>query len=268
MSLAENDPIDVPSVKMGLETVVFGRGDIRHLSCAGSTNDIARELAKEGAPEGSVVIADSQTKGRGRLGRTWHSPPGTGLYFSLILRPLLDPAELSKITLLAGIAVAESIEATSGLHTGIKWPNDVLLSGKKVAGILTELYVDPGSPCVILGIGINVHTRDFPPELQEVATSLSLAGGQDLSRVRLLRAVLKELERGYELFKRGTFRPILDAWREKCVLSGAQAQIRCGEKTWEGTVIDVDQEGALLLKDQAGKIQRILSGEVLKWEKS
>jgi BirA family biotin operon repressor/biotin-[acetyl-CoA-carboxylase] ligase len=143
------------------------------------------------------------------------------------------------------------------------------LAGKKVAGILTELYGDMASPYVILGIGINIHTRreDFLPELQETATSLALSGGQNISRTRLLQAVLEHLGRGYESFKKGAFQPILDAWRKRCVIIGARVRILSGEKELEGIVVDVDVAGALLLRDQAGQIQRILSGEVIRWEK-
>lgn len=270
MSVAGPDPIDVAAIESGLETKVMGCGAIRYLLRTDSTNDVARKLAEEGAAEGTVVIAESQSKGRGRLGRTWHSPPGAGLYFSIVLRPPVDPSELPKITLLAGIAIAEAIEETSDLHPAIKWPNDVLLEGKKVAGVLAELYGELASPYVILGMGINVHTRraEFPPELQEVATSLAMAGGRDISRTRLLQAVLRQLEKWYELFKKGTTRPILDAWRKKCILIGAHAKILSGGKALEGTVVDLDEAGALLFKDQTGHIQRILSGEVLQWEKA
>ncbi|MDP3029220.1 MAG: biotin--[acetyl-CoA-carboxylase] ligase [Deltaproteobacteria bacterium] len=265
----ELDPIDVAALTNKLKTTPFAQGKIHYLPTTGSTNNVARDLAEKGAPEGTIVIAESQTKGRGRLDRTWHSPPGAGLYFSIVLRPQLDPSDLPKITLLAGIAVAESIEETTGLHPLIKWPNDLLLADKKVAGILTELYGDITSPYVILGIGINVHTRreEFLPELQEIATSLAMVGGQNISRTRLLQAVLEHLEKWYELFKKGVFQPILDAWRKRCVIIGAHVKILSGEKELEGTVVDVDVGGALLLRDQSGQIQRILSGEVIRWEK-
>jgi len=263
------DTIDVASLTNKLKTTPFAQGEIQHLPTTGSTNDVARNLAEKGAPEGTIVIAESQTKGRGRLDRTWHSPPGAGLYFSIILRPSLDPGDLPKITLVAGIAVAESIEENTGLRPLIKWPNDLLLEGKKVAGILTELYGDITSPYVILGIGINIHTRreEFPPELQEIATSLAMAGGQNILRVNLMQAMLTHLGRRYGLFKNGVFQPILDAWRKRCVIIGAHVKILSGEKELEGTIVDVDVTGALLLRDQAGQIQRILSGEVIRWEK-
>ncbi|MEW5994812.1 MAG: biotin--[acetyl-CoA-carboxylase] ligase [Candidatus Zixiibacteriota bacterium] len=269
MSSPERAPMDVALLTSRLKTTPFAQGEIQYLPIAGSTNDVARDLAEKGAPEGTIVIAESQTRGRGRLGRTWHSPPGTGLYFSIVLRPSLDPSDLPKITLLAGVAVAEAIEETTGLHPLIKWPNDLLLAGKKVAGILTELYGDITSPYVILGIGINVHTRreEFLPELQETATSLDMAGGQNISRANLLQAILTHLGRWYESFKKGAFQPILDAWRKRCVIIGARVRILSGEKELEGTVVDMDVAGALLLRDQAGQIQRILSGEVIRWEK-
>ncbi len=269
MRLTESDPIDVDSIKNGLETTVLGQRDIKYLLRTGSTNDVARTLAEEGAPEGTIVIAETQTRGRGRLGRTWHSPPGAGLYFSVILRPPLDPQELPKITLLAAVAIAESIREITRLDPAIKWPNDLLLEGKKAAGILTELYGAMTSPYVILGVGINVHTRreEFPPDLQEIATSLDMAGGQNISRTKLMQVVLKHLEKWYELFKKGIFKPILDAWRKGCVIIGAQVKIISGGKEVEGKVADVDEDGALLLRDQAGQTHRILSGEIIWWEK-
>ncbi|MDI6791077.1 MAG: biotin--[acetyl-CoA-carboxylase] ligase [Thermodesulfobacteriota bacterium] len=269
MRPANLDPIDITSLKNRLRSACFGQGEIHYLPTTGSTNNVARDLAEKSAPEGTIVIAESQTKGRGRLDRTWYSPPGTGLYFSIVLRPQLDPYDLPKITLLAGIAVAESIEETTGLHPLIKWPNDLLLEGKKVAGILTELYGDITSPYVILGIGINVHTRreEFLPELQEIATSLTMVGGQNISRANLMQAILTHLGGWYEIFKKGVFQPILDAWRKRCVIIGAHVKILSGEKELEGTVVDVDVGGALLLRDQSGQIRRILSGEVIRWEK-
>ncbi|MEW5948707.1 MAG: biotin--[acetyl-CoA-carboxylase] ligase [Thermodesulfobacteriota bacterium] len=269
MSFSESDPIDVVLLTSRLKNTPFAQGEVQYLSTTGSTNDVARDLAEKGAPEGTIVIAEAQTKGRGRLGRTWHSPTGAGLYFSIVLRPRLDPSDLPKITLLAGTAVAESIEETIGLHPVIKWPNDLLLAGKKLAGILTELYGDIASPYVILGIGINVYTRreEFLPELQETSTSLAMVGGQDISRADLMQAILMHLGRWYELFKKGAFQPILDAWRKRCVIIGARVRISSGEKELEGTIVDVDLSGALLLRDQAGQIRRILSGEVIRWEK-
>ncbi len=262
-------PIDVAALTNKLKATPFTQGKIHYLPSTGSTNDVARDLAEKGAPEGTIVIAESQTRGRGHLGRTWHSPPGTGLYFSIILRPQLDPSDLPKITLVAGIAAAEAIEENTGLRPLIKWPNDILLEGKKVAGILAELYGNITSPYVILGIGININTRrvEFPPELQEIATSLAIAGGQNISRANLMQAVLTHLGKWYELFKKGAFQPILDAWRKRCIIIGAHVGILSGEKELEGTVVDVDETGALLLRDQAGEIQRILSGEVIRWEK-
>lgn len=269
MSSLNLDPVDAASLKNRLKSACFGQGEIHYLPSTGSTNDVARELAEEGAPEGTLVMAESQTRGRGRLGKTWHSPPGTGLYFSIILRPQLNPSDLPKITLLAGIAMAEAIEETTGLHPLIKWPNDLLLENKKAGGILTEHYGHISSPYIILGIGINVYTcrEDFPPELQETATSLALVGGQNLSRLKLMQAAVTYLGKWYELFKKGTFKPILDAWRQRCVLIGARVRIRSGERELEGTVIDVDEKGALLLQNQTGQIQRILSGEIIRWEK-
>ncbi len=256
--------LDMDSLENGLTTTVFGRTEIDYLLTTGSTNDVAREQAEKGAPEGTLVIAEYQSRGRGRLGRFWHSPPGSGLYFSIVLRPRIDPTFFPRITLLAGVAVAEAIEETTALQPHIKWPNDLLLQGKKVAGILTELYGDITSPRIILGVGINVHTRpeDFPPALQQSATSLTGAGAHNVSRLKLLQALLGRLEHWYGRHEQGESTAMLEAWRRRCPMIGRRAAILSGPAEIVGKIIDVDDDGCLLVEDEAGQVQRILSGEI------
>lgn len=265
MSCAPGDPLDLTLLQGGLETRVFGRVGIEHFLTTGSTNDVAKEFAAGGALEGTLVIAESQSKGRGRLGRSWYSPPGTGLYFSIVLWPQMDLSLFPMITLLAGTAVAQAVEETTGLCPDIKWPNDLLLEGKKVAGILTELCGELNSPRVILGIGINTHTRkeEFPPELREIATSLSLSGARKVCRTKLLQSILGHLENWYDRFKRGESEAMLASWRKRCRMIGSWAKIESGEDIFSGRILDIDEDGSLLLQDEAGQVQKILSGEIL-----
>ncbi|MFH1147711.1 MAG: biotin--[acetyl-CoA-carboxylase] ligase [Pseudomonadota bacterium] len=259
--------MDIASLRHKLKTTILGQTEIHYLPSTGSTNDVAKQLAQDGAPEGAIVIADSQTSGKGRLGRSWHSPPGSGLYFSAVLRPDVDPDSLCKITLLAGVAAAGAIEDVTTIRPQIKWPNDLLLHGRKAGGILTELHGDAVSPTVVLGIGINVSTRleDFPPDLQLKATSLVLAGAKDVSRSELIRSILERLEYWYLPFKKGEHGPMLQAWRKQCAMIGSNAKIRSGEEVCFGRILDIDDTGALLLQDATGQIRRILSGEVLEY---
>lgn len=259
--------MDTTLLKQRLKTTILGQAEIQHLPSTESTNDVARKLAQDGAKEGTIVIADSQLSGRGRLGRNWHSPAGSGLYLSAVLRPDLEPDSLCKITLLAGVAAAGAIEDVTSIRAQIKWPNDLLIHGRKTGGILTELHGDAASPTVVLGIGINVNTRieDFPPDLQLKATSLALAGGKNVARSELIRSVLEQLEYWYLLFKGGEHGPMLQAWRNKCIMIDCRAIIRSGEQVLAGRVLDIDDTGALLLQDETGQVRRILSGEVLKY---
>lgn len=262
--------MDLDCLKRNLKTTILGQAEIHYLPSTGSTNDVARQLAQDGATEGTIVIADSQLSGRGRLGRNWHSPPGSGLYLSAVLRPDFEPDSLCKITLLAGVAAAGAIEDVTSIRSQIKWPNDLLIHGRKAGGILTELHGDAVSPTVVLGIGINVNTRleDFPPDLQLKATSLALAGGKDVTRSELIRSVLEHLEYWYLPFKEGEHGPMLQAWRNKCIMIGCRAIIRSGEQVLSGRVLDIDDAGALLLHDETGQVRRILSGEVLEYSPS
>ena len=168
---------------------------MHHFETLDSTNDLAKELAAQGAPEGTVVVAETQTGGRGRLGREWNSPPGVGLYVSLVLRPMLPPMELPQITLTTAVAVVRAVRRVTGVAPGIKWPNDLLLNGKKLGGILTEMETESDRiRHVVVGLGLNVNNPAFPPELAATATSLALATGRAFSRVQLLQAWLEEFE--------------------------------------------------------------------------
>ena len=238
------------------------RGPVHHFVSLPSTNDAAKVLARQGAPEGTLVLAETQSAGRGRLGRTWESPPGTGIYLTLVLRPSLPPAELPKLTLLAAVAVVEAIQAATGLHTGIKWPNDILWQGKKLGGILTEMETESDIIFhVVLGVGLNVNTPAFPAPLAGIATSLA-STGQTYSRLALVRAWLSAMDDLYGRFLRQEFAAILDRWRQLAVTLGQTVTIRRGDQIKTGLALDVAPDGALLLGRADGTVERILSGEI------
>jgi len=257
-------PIDVASLTNKLKATPFAQGEIQYLPTTGSTNDVARDLAEKGAPEGTIVIAESQIKGRGRLGRTWHSPLGAGLYFSIVLRPRLDPSDLPKITLLAGTAVAESIEKTTGLHPVIKWPNDLLVGDRKVGGILTELVMKGERlEYAIVGLGLNVNLDFTPPEvafLREQATSLARELGAPVAREPLLACILNRLEVHYLALCDG-WSPH-QAWAARLVTLGQRVAVSGPGDELEGWAEGVDPDGGLLLRLKDGQVVRVLAGDV------
>ena len=220
-------------LEQGLKTKTMGQ-TIYFYEETDTTNNRARELALEGAPEGTLVVAEKQTAGRGRRGKVWESPLGTGIWMSLVLRPQIMPAEASVLTLLCGLATAEAIEAETGLSAGIKWPNDILINGKKAVGILTEMDCEMSEVhFVIPGIGINVNTASFPPEIAEIATSLYLECGKTVSRRRLVHRVLERLEEHYETFLwTGSFAAMLEDYRKHCITLGKEVHVWYWRRNW------------------------------------
>lgn len=260
--LERPDKLLPTEVRSGLSTKILGQV-VHYFPQVGSTNDVARKLAQQGADEGTLVVAEEQTSGRGRRGRNWLSPAGTGIFASLVLRPNLLPAQAPVLTLTAAVAGAEAIRQLTNLPVGIKWPNDLLINGRKVAGILTEISAEIDSIFyVIIGIGINVNTNSFPDELKDIATSLAREGGQAVSRQRLLQLFLLRLEKWYYSLLEGGQDKVLDRWRELSVTLGRQVTIFSPNFTVQGLALDIDQEGALLLQTADHKIVRILSGDV------
>lgn len=230
---------------------------VQFFPAVGSTNDVAASL-----PHRSVVVAGEQTAGRGRRGRTWFSPPGSGLYVSVVLAPAaarVDPARATTLlTLTAGVALAEGVEAATGLSVDLKWPNDLLVSGRKLAGILAERHADT----VVLGYGINVLATAFPPELRGQATSLESEIGRRIESDLVLDDTLAALSRRYEDLLDGRFDAILDAWRRRApAASGARVSWTTMEGAQSGVTAGIDAQGALLV--QVGdRVERIVSGEV------
>ncbi|CDC29344.1 biotin--[acetyl-CoA-carboxylase] ligase [Anaerotignum sp.] len=250
-------------LEQGLKTKTMGQS-IYFYEETDTTNNRARELALEGAPEGTLVVAEKQTAGRGRRGKVWESPLGTGIWMSLVLRPQIMPAEASVLTLLCGLATAEAIEVETGLSAGIKWPNDILINGKKAVGILTEMDCEMSQVhFVIPGIGINVNTTSFPPEIADIATSLYLECGKTVSRRRLVHKVLERLEEHYETFLRtGSFTAMLEDYRKHCITLGKEVHV-LGREPFFAEALDITPEGELLVRRaDNGKEEVVFSGEV------
>ncbi len=251
-------------VRRGLKAEVFGR-EFVYLQETDSTNNVARRLAQEGAPEGTVVAAESQTAGRGRWGRSWFSPRQLGLWFSVVLRPRLAPTSLPWLALMAGAAVARALEETTGLRPGIKWPNDLLLGGRKFCGILLEMEGSPEEiSFLVLGIGVNVNQQehDFPPELLGQATSLRVALGQEVARLPLLRRLLEVLEEEYCWGCRRGWERARSLWLRYEVTLGRMLRLRTGGGEVLGRALDLGEDGALLVQGADGRVHRFYAGEV------
>lgn len=245
-------------------TRVVGR-DIRVFQQTTSTNDVVEKLARDGVKEGAVVFAESQTRGRGRLGRKWLSPPGKGLWFSVLLRPALRPAQTTQLTVACATALRRAVHSQTGLDPEIKWPNDILIRGHKVAGILTELSAELDRvKYVIVGIGVDVNQSagDFAPELRKQATSLKLECGRAISRPELAVAILGDLDRDYALLAAGRFAAVADEWEEHCTTIGHQVAIRMGERLVRGRAESLGDDGALLVRTDHGHLERIIGGDV------
>jgi BirA family biotin operon repressor/biotin-[acetyl-CoA-carboxylase] ligase len=246
------------------KTRVIGR-DIRVFEDTTSTNDVVERLARDGAGEGAVVFAESQTKGRGRLGRTWLSPSHKGLWCSVLLRPALRLQEATQLTVAAANALARAIGSETGLNPGIKWPNDILIHGKKVAGILTELSAELDRvKYVVLGIGVDVNLAEteFPPELRDSATSLEIETDKPVSRPGLAAAMLRELDEDYARIIAGRFSEVADEWEARCTTIGREVIIRVGERQICGRAESLGEDGALLLRTDHGHLERITGGDL------
>lgn len=224
---------------------------------ATSTNDLLRDLAARGAREGTVVVAREQSGGRGRRGRPWLSPPG-GLWLSLLLRPP-DPAD-GRIGLAVAVGVAEAVRAITGAAVGLKWPNDLMLDERKVGGILVE----SAPPLVIVGIGVNanVDPAALPAETSATATSLAAALGREVDLDAVLAAVLAGIDDVYGAFRAGHLGEILARWRDLSVTLGRPVQVRNGAEVIEGTALDIDNDGALLIERSDGGRSRVIGGDV------
>ncbi|HEX7655044.1 MAG TPA: biotin--[acetyl-CoA-carboxylase] ligase [Verrucomicrobiae bacterium] len=231
-----------------------------------STNDVVEKLARDGVKEGVVVFAESQTKGRGRLGRKWMSPPRQGLWFSVLLRPVLHPQETTQLTVISATALRRAIIKVCQLQPDIKWPNDLLLNGRKVAGILTEMSAEMDRVRhVILGIGLDVNqdAAGFPPELRTIATSLKQEAGTPFCRADLATAIIRELDADYARICAGRFAEVADEWEAACVTIGKNVTVHLGDRQFRGRAESLDDDGALLVRTEHGHLERVIGGDVI-----
>jgi BirA family transcriptional regulator, biotin operon repressor / biotin---[acetyl-CoA-carboxylase] ligase len=250
--------------RLGRSIRVIGR-DIRVFQETTSTNDICERLARDGVKEGVVVFAETQRKGRGRLGRKWVSPARKGLWFSVLLRPLLPPQAATQLVVATAAALTQAIHSYTGLIPSIKWPNDILIGQRKVGGILTELSAELDHiRHVVLGIGLDVNLgpADLPAEVRETATSLSLELGRNLDRAELAATVLQALDAYYGRICAGDFAKVADEWESQCVTLGQDVRIQVGSRSIEGRAESLNDDGALLVRTQHGRLERIVGGDV------
>ena len=251
-------------IKQGLKTQFMGK-KLFLFKNIHSTNDIAKELASKGVEAGTVVISEKQSNGRGRLSRRWLSPAG-GLWFSIILKPKIEPNELFKLTFLTAVVVVRTLRKKFKLNAQIKWPNDVLINGKKVCGILSEIITSLSGLInfVIVGIGINanIDLKTFPKHLQFSVTSIRSELKKEIDREDFLCALLTELENYYYLLIHGSFDSILEEWKDLNCTLDAYVEVEGLDGVIKGQAIDVDKDGALMIKLENGSMKRVISGDV------
>lgn len=252
-------PLEIDSA---LHTETFGR-HVVYLESTQSTNEEAKKIAREGAEEGTIVVAEEQITGQGRLARGFYSPFAKGIWFSLILRPKFFPMEASKCTLLAAVGVCRGIRRMGLVDAGIKWPNDILVHGKKLVGILTLMSASMEKiDYIIMGIGINtgIKKNEFPEDFREGATSF-LNEGINVSRKVLLAAILGELEKEYSIAQDEGFDKVLDDWRALSVTLGQEVRVIFGDDSYTGKAVDIDRDGCLLV-NTGSEVKRVIAGDV------
>lgn len=259
----EPDLVSELEVEPLLKTKTFGRR-YEYIDSLASTNSRARELALEGAQEGTLVVAEEQNAGRGRINRGWYSPYGKGLWFSLILRPTFLPVEASKCTLMAAVALIKAFRKLGLSTAGIKWPNDILVGPRKLVGILTEMSgtIEEIS-YIVMGIGINISTTadELPEHLQDVATSFAIEGVQ-VDRREAFAVILKCLEEQYEKVLKEGFDSTLEEWKEFSITLNRDVQVKAPGESYYGRAIDIDRDGNLLVERPNGQVERIMAGDI------
>lgn len=245
-----------------IKTQCLGR-NMHYFSEIDSTNEEVKKLARTGEAEGVTVVADKQTAGKGRLGRVWNSPSGNNIFMSVLLRPRIKPEKASQITLIAGLAMCEAIREVTGLEAKIKWPNDIVVNGKKVCGILTEMSAE--IDCVnyvVVGIGVNVNQTEFPEELP-YATSLKLQGGQEYQRGKIIGVFFDKFEPYYMAYKENTtLELMLPAYKRYCITLDDKVKIIDSVNEYIAEPLDVLADGSLVVRTEVGEEKRIFTGEV------
>jgi BirA family transcriptional regulator, biotin operon repressor / biotin---[acetyl-CoA-carboxylase] ligase len=250
-------------IKAGLNTKILGNEVIFYTETT-STNDIALDLASKGADEGTLVVADIQTMGKGRRDRKWLAPAGTSILASLILRPSIELSQINKIVLITAISIVYAIRNITHLPALVKWPNDVVINNKKTAGILAEAKTEKNSvSLVVVGFGINVNVpkASFPEEIADIATSLSIESGYEISRIHLLQEILRQIESRYVKLDDDSF---LDEWKNLSATIGRQVQIEYADSIKTGFALDIDESGALVIKLNTGETQRIMNDDIVR----
>jgi BirA family biotin operon repressor/biotin-[acetyl-CoA-carboxylase] ligase len=259
------DLLLIQEIGDGLATRVFGRTLTRYFEQTDSTNLRAKELAAQGAPEGTLVVAEQQTHGKGRRQRVWFSPMRQGIYASLVLRPAIAPTEAPRMTLLAAVAAADALLALTPLEVTIKWPNDILVCNKKIAGILTEIStgMDAVDYMVVgLGLNVNIPEGNFPEAIRTQATSILTETGAVFLRSPLLRRYLESFEHYYDVMSDQGFDPVLRRWKALTSMLGRRVRVDMIGEHLTGEVSDFDEDGFMIIRDEGGRSVRIFSGDV------
>ncbi len=257
------DILSQAELESSISTEWAGR-NVLYFDETDSTNTEAKKAAEAGAPHGTLAVADYQSGGKGRRGKNWVSPHGVGIWMSIMVRPKLHPSCASMLTLVAALSVAEGIGKVCGLDTRIKWPNDIVVNGKKVCGILTEMSTE--LECinyVVTGIGINVNTEEFPEEIEAVASSLLIETGDRVKRSSLIGAIMEAYEKYYEAFLTcGNMSGLLEEYNQKLANLGTEVRVLSPGNEYTGVAEGIDENGELLVRTEDGELRRVMSGEV------
>ncbi|MBP2003292.1 biotin--[acetyl-CoA-carboxylase] ligase [Halobacillus andaensis] len=263
--ISSPDKVSENTVQWGLNTDWLGH-QLYHYKEVASTQDIAHQLAKQGKPHGTVVIADEQVKGKGRMSRPWHSPKGKGIWMSILLRPDLVPVQAPQLTLLAATVLAEVFIQKSELKPQIKWPNDILINHKKVSGILTEMQAEHDQiQYVVLGIGINVNQAadDIQGDLRHKASSLRIESEEEWSIAETIQCILHQFEKTYDQFMSQGFKKVKNVWEKYGYKIGEQVTIKTMKREWQAELIGIEPDGALKARDQKGNEEKLYSAEIM-----
>jgi BirA family transcriptional regulator, biotin operon repressor / biotin---[acetyl-CoA-carboxylase] ligase len=262
--MSKPDRVSSNEIQLGLKTEFIGRA-IHYEEVVDSTQKIAHVLSNEDAPEGTVVVAEQQTAGRGRLNRSWESPKHSGIWMSIILRPKIMPQRAPQLTLLAAVAVVQAIQDLTNVNCEIKWPNDILINGKKLVGILTELQSEPDRiKAVIIGIGINANQdeSDFPEWIQNTATSIALESGRKINRAELMQVIFKKIEKLYADYLKHGFKVIKLLWESYAISIGQNIVAKTLNGSIKGKALGINEDGVLLVEGSDGKIHKIHSADI------
>ena len=261
--VSQPDKLTPMEIRDGLKTFIMGK-EVSYHPKTESTNVIAKNLAMEGAMEGTLVIAEEQTKGRGRLNRNWRSSPGKDILMSLIFRPDIQAQRVFPLTMLTSLAIVKAIAGVTGLTPQIKWPNDIYVDNRKLGGILTEFSAEQDRVnYVVVGVGLNVNSSPSNhPEIGDIAVSLKDVLGKEIPRIELLRPILEEIEKGYNCLRQGKVSYIRSEWNTYSLVTGKPVRIISFDTVEEGIAEYVDGDGCLVIRDGEGRRKRILSGDV------